>query len=80
MDLKELMGRPCSINLFCANISIQDRDVQEGADILMVKPGMPYLDIVRDTKERVSFNWNSQPKKHFLACEFQAPMGTYSGD
>lgn len=29
-----------------------DRDVQEGADILMVKPGMPYLDIVRDVKEK----------------------------
>ncbi|KAL5484247.1 hypothetical protein EMCRGX_G020709 [Ephydatia muelleri] len=30
-----------------------ERDVREGADILMGKPGMPYLDIVRDTKERV---------------------------
>ncbi|EDO35811.1 predicted protein [Nematostella vectensis] len=29
-----------------------DRDVQEGADMLMVKPGMPYLDIVRDTKNK----------------------------
>ena len=29
--------------------------MEEGADILMVKPGMPYLDIVRDTKERVSY-------------------------
>ncbi|KAJ3155938.1 hypothetical protein HDU89_005501 [Geranomyces variabilis] len=27
------------------------RDVNEGADILMVKPGYPYLDIVRDTHE-----------------------------
>ena len=25
----------------------------EGADILMVKPGMPYLDIVRDVKNNV---------------------------
>ncbi|CAI8017815.1 Delta-aminolevulinic acid dehydratase [Geodia barretti] len=30
-----------------------DRDVCEGADILMVKPGMPYLDIVRDVKNKV---------------------------
>ena len=30
-----------------------DRDVAEGADMVMVKPGMPYLDVVRDTKERV---------------------------
>lgn len=26
----------------------------EGADMVMVKPGGPYLDIVRDVKERVS--------------------------
>lgn len=29
-----------------------ERDVAEGADFLMVKPGMPYLDIVRDVKEK----------------------------
>ncbi|XP_045621441.1 delta-aminolevulinic acid dehydratase [Procambarus clarkii] len=29
-----------------------DRDVEEGADMLMVKPGMAYLDIVRQTKDR----------------------------
>ncbi|XP_063707936.1 delta-aminolevulinic acid dehydratase [Culicoides brevitarsis] len=27
------------------------RDVEEGADMLMVKPGMPYLDIARQTKD-----------------------------
>ena len=27
--------------------------MKEGADIVMVKPGMPYLDIVRQTKDRV---------------------------
>lgn len=27
------------------------RDVEEGADMLMVKPGMPYLDIVKQTKD-----------------------------
>src|SRR6185436_6515284 len=26
-------------------------DIQEGADMVMVKPGMPYLDIVRRVKE-----------------------------
>uniref|UniRef100_A0A6I8NG01 Delta-aminolevulinic acid dehydratase n=1 Tax=Ornithorhynchus anatinus TaxID=9258 RepID=A0A6I8NG01_ORNAN len=30
-----------------------DRDVREGADLLMVKPGMPYLDIVREVKDKV---------------------------
>ncbi|KAK7083162.1 hypothetical protein SK128_005161 [Halocaridina rubra] len=28
-----------------------DRDVEEGADMLMVKPGISYLDIVRQTKD-----------------------------
>ena len=27
--------------------------MQEGADILMVKPGMPYLDVVRRVKQQV---------------------------
>ena len=31
----------------------------EGADIVMVKPGMPYLDIVRQTKDRVSLSLGS---------------------
>jgi porphobilinogen synthase len=29
-----------------------DRDVQEGADMLMVKPGLAYLDVVREVKDR----------------------------
>lgn len=28
-------------------------DVREGADIVMVKPGLPYLDIVREVKNQV---------------------------
>ncbi|KAL1925029.1 uncharacterized protein VTP21DRAFT_4683 [Calcarisporiella thermophila] len=28
------------------------RDVSEGADIIMVKPGTPYLDVIRDAKEQ----------------------------
>ena len=31
-----------------------DLDVEEGADILMVKPALAYLDIIRDLKERFS--------------------------
>jgi hypothetical protein len=27
--------------------------VDEGADMLMVKPGLPYLDVVRKTKDKV---------------------------
>lgn len=36
------------------DVSLQDRDVREGADMLMVKPGMPYLDLVREVKDKVS--------------------------
>lgn len=28
--------------------------MREGADMLMVKPGLPYLDIVREVKDKVS--------------------------
>jgi delta-aminolevulinic acid dehydratase/porphobilinogen synthase len=31
----------------------QDRDVREGADILMVKPGLAYLDVVKMVKSKV---------------------------
>jgi porphobilinogen synthase len=31
----------------------QARDDQEGADFLMVKPGMMYLDIIRDVRNAV---------------------------
>ena len=30
-------------------------DISEGADMVMVKPGMPYLDIVRKVKEAFSY-------------------------
>ncbi|TKS84181.1 Delta-aminolevulinic acid dehydratase [Collichthys lucidus] len=29
-----------------------ERDVREGADMLMVKPGLPYLDILREVKDK----------------------------
>ncbi|XP_001353362.2 delta-aminolevulinic acid dehydratase [Drosophila pseudoobscura] len=32
------------------------RDVSEGADMLMVKPGMPYLDILRQTKDSYPYH------------------------
>ena len=35
----------------------QARDVREGADMLMVKPGMAYLDIVHQAKQNVSAVW-----------------------
>ena len=34
----------------------QDRDVAEGADFLMVKPGIAYLDVARMVKQKVSWD------------------------
>lgn len=47
---------PCLCNSQIPGLvfSFQDRDVREGADMLMVKPGTPYLDIVGEVKARVS--------------------------
>jgi porphobilinogen synthase len=30
-------------------------DIEEGADIVMVKPALPYLDIIRDVRDRFDF-------------------------
>ena len=38
----------------------QKRDVAEGADIIMVKPALPYLDVIQDAKELA--------EDHPLAC------------
>lgn len=31
--------------------SVQQRDVAEGADIIMVKPALPYLDVIQDAAQ-----------------------------
>jgi porphobilinogen synthase len=33
------------------------RDVEEGADILMVKPGMPYLDVLSELSKKIAHPW-----------------------
>ena len=33
------------------------RDAEEGADILMVKPGMPYLDVLADLSSEIALPW-----------------------
>jgi porphobilinogen synthase len=34
-----------------------ERDVAEGADILMVKPGLPYLDLLRELSQSIPLPW-----------------------
>lgn len=43
---KLLRSWPCLLNFF-----LQQRDTAEGADIIMVKPAMPYLDIIADAAQ-----------------------------
>jgi len=31
-----------------------ENDIKEGADIIMIKPGLSYLDIIRDIRENFS--------------------------
>lgn len=33
------------------------RDMEEGADILMVKPGLPYLDVIKDLTTKIQMPW-----------------------
>lgn len=40
-----------SANSWNAVCYFQSRDVTEGCDMLMVKPGLAYLDIVKQTKD-----------------------------
>ena len=55
---KRLLGDKKTYQLDCANTDEALRevaqDIDEGADMVMVKPGMPYLDIVRRVRD--SFN------------------------
>ena len=41
---------PCGSRGLAARAA--ERDVSEGADMLMVKPGLAYLDLVRETKNK----------------------------
>ena len=54
------------------SLFLKERDVNEGADILMVKPGMPYLDIVREVKDKVLMlleSDNKQPNSGWRGVE-----------
>jgi delta-aminolevulinic acid dehydratase/porphobilinogen synthase len=47
-------GSGCVTLALCLkNPNLQERDVQEGADMIMVKPGVMYLDILRDSRNAV---------------------------
>jgi porphobilinogen synthase len=52
------------------------RDMDEGADILMVKPGLPYLDVIRDLSSRIPLPWAVyEVSGEFAAIEVLAEKG-----
>jgi porphobilinogen synthase len=53
-----------------------ERDRDEGADILMVKPGLPYLDLLRDLSRAIRLPWAVyQVSGEFAALEALAAQG-----
>ena len=52
------------------------RDLAEGADILMVKPGLPYLDLLRELSRAIRAPWAVyQVSGEFAALEALAAQG-----
>jgi porphobilinogen synthase len=56
------------------------RDAEEGADILMVKPGLPYLDVLADLSARIDKPWAVyEVSGEFAALELMAREGLMAG-
>ena len=56
------------------------RDAQEGADILMVKPGLPYLDILAKLSRKIHKPWAVyEVSGEFAPIEVMAERGLMSG-
>lgn len=52
------------------------RDQEEGADILMVKPGMPYLDVLADLSKKIPLPWAVyEVSGEYAAIELMAEKG-----
>ncbi len=56
------------------------RDSEEGADILMVKPGMPYLDVLFQLSEKIKKPWAVyQVSGEYAAIELMSQQGLMNG-
>lgn len=52
------------------------RDAEEGADILMVKPGLPYLDVLSDLSKQIPLPWAVyEVSGEFASIELMAEKG-----
>ena len=55
------------------------RDAEEGADLLMVKPGMPYLDVLASLSQEIPLPWAVyEVSGEYAAIEFMAEKGLIS--
>ncbi|MEM1274005.1 MAG: porphobilinogen synthase [Pseudomonadota bacterium] len=65
----------------CEALRCVERDLQEGADMVMVKPGMPYLDIARAVKDRFGApTYAYQVSGEFAMIEAAAANGWLDGE
>lgn len=56
------------------------RDAEEGADILMVKPGMPYLDLLSQLSQAIPLPWAVyQVSGEYASIELMAEKGLMDG-
>ena len=54
-------------------------DLEEGADVLMVKPALPYLDVVRAVRERFDCPvWAYQVSGEYAMVRAAAARGTWT--
>jgi porphobilinogen synthase len=56
------------------------RDAEEGADLLMVKPGLPYLDVLQSLSSRIPLPWAVyEVSGEYAAVELMAAQGLMQG-
>ncbi|WP_297620463.1 porphobilinogen synthase [uncultured Roseicyclus sp.] len=64
-----------------AALACVERDLMEGADMVMVKPGLPYLDMVREVKDRFGApTYAYQVSGEYAMIEAAAANGWINGD
>ena len=64
-----------------AALACVERDLMDGADMVMVKPGLPYLDMVREVKDRFGApTYAYQVSGEYAMIEAAAANGWINGD
>lgn len=77
-DRRTYQQNPANGNEALTEVSL---DIDEGADIVMVKPGMPYLDVLSRVSEAVTVPvWAYQVSGEYAMIEFAAAAGAIDRD